>query len=178
MRRGSRENTKSFGDIQLSPNATPPSLSFKFPASVASRASNPRVTKIFLCKTLLLCTEDSAGGSHSLLKISFNNIVKSVFTNSFVSSTKLYFVPTRLSTNNRSAILFIPALNTYHCCRIELDLISRNKHPENELNISTKILSFPYMFIIADWKTTFLLIGISSNNFHAPQPPLSVHTLK
>ena len=77
-----------------------------------------------------------------MLKISFNNVVKStaastpVFTYSFVSSTKLYLVLLELSTDNRSALLFIHALNTYHCYRIELDLIKRNRHSENKLDIS------------------------------------------
>ena len=51
------------------------------------------------------------------------------------------------------------------------------RHPKNKLNISTKSLSFPYLFIIADWKTTFLLIGISSNNSRASQFALNVYTL-
>ena len=33
------------------------------------------------------------------------------------------------------------------------DRMAAVRHSENKLNISTKSLSFPYMFIIADWKT-------------------------
>ncbi|CBI38235.3 unnamed protein product, partial [Vitis vinifera] len=92
------------------------------------------MTAKFFYKTLSLCTEDSAGGFHSLLKISFNHIVKStatstpVFINSFVSPTKLYHVPPGSSTDNRSALPSIPTLNTYHCCCLELVLIRRNEH--------------------------------------------------